>query len=106
MLLLQHELKASPAVLEQAEVIEERLSGLYVRRDECWLTGEECAPLQSEIDAIERQYHRLCHPCHLCDRPTLFHEAAFGLPFCWTCLHERYDWWYRSVAYKRNGCRK
>jgi hypothetical protein len=81
--------------------ISQLLSDLHLSIDESWLTGADATHLQTEIEAVERQYAPLFCPCHLCARPTIFLDAAYDLPFCWTCLHDRYHRWYRSIRYNR-----
>jgi|SRR5579871_958898 len=103
MIFIEHSEEQNRPSSEIREAVSQQLSEVYVRLDECWLTGADPVGLQQAIDAIERQYSALLTPCHLCDRPTIFRDAAYELPFCWRCLHEKYDFWYRSVRYNRNG---
>ena len=81
--------------------ISQILSDLHLRLDEAWFTGVDQVRLQADIEALERQYAPLFCPCHLCARPTIFRDAAYELPFCWTCLQAPYHRWYRSVRYNR-----
>jgi hypothetical protein len=83
--------------------VSQQLSALYLRRDECWLTGEDKTEPQQQIAVIEREHIQLLSPCHLCDAATIFRDDAYELPFCWRCLQERYDLWYRHLCYRRSG---
>ena len=77
------------------------LSSLYTQLDLLCESESDLSECLHSIEQAEASYTAFLHPCHLCRKPTLFKDDAFGMSFCWACLQSEYHFWYRSEVYSR-----
>jgi hypothetical protein len=76
-----------------------RLSSLYLQLDQAIDSGIDVLACQQAIEQAEAEYRHFLASCHFCQKPTIFTDEAFGLPFCWSCLQRDYHFWYRAQVY-------
>ena len=79
------------------------LSSLYLKLDLLAESESDTTECAAAIQQAETTYWTFLLPCSLCQKPTIFKDDAFDLPFCWGCLQREYHFWYRAAVYSHGS---